>query len=263
MFKTVSHIIVMALIAVFSAGLSAEEADIKDPAVAKLVKSMDLDVLTSFSTPAPGVTGYVVKRDSAKPVIIYGLGDFVLSGSLIDGDGNDLTRQYAQTQLPGPDYKGVAGKLEDDPHLVTEGASWQPEIYVFADPNCVFCHRFWKQTRAWVENGKVQMHWVMVGFLKPSSTGYAAAIINADKPAQALEAFESHFGDPNGPVQPQDSISATLQAALDQHGQWMSALGFSGTPGLLFKDRNGQWQGITGVPDQNQLGEALGIEEAE
>lgn len=42
--------------------------------------------------------------------------------------------------------------------------------------------------------------------------------------------------------------------ALERHSQWMVELGFSGTPGLLFKNTSGQWRGQTGVPTQEALG---------
>jgi thiol:disulfide interchange protein DsbG len=41
----------------------------------------------------------------------------------------------------------------------------------------------------------------------------------------------------------------------------MADLGFSGTPGLLFKDTSSQWRGQTGVPDQEALARLLGIAE--
>ena len=42
---------------------------------------------------------------------------------------------------------------------------------------------------------------------------------------------------------------------------WMAEAGFSGTPGLLFKDTSGQWRGQTGVPSQEALGRMLGVTE--
>lgn len=233
-----------------------------DPGIAALQDRAGFSILKSFKTPAEGVTGYVVETGDGKTGIVYGLGDYVLSGSLLDAQGNDLTRQYTASQLPKPDYESVAKVLAQDPHLVSEGAEDAPEIYVFADPNCIFCHKFWNQTRDWVAAGKVQLHWVMVGFLKPSSTGYSAAIMNAEDRAGALRTFEENFGQSDkGGFNELDPIPAELKAALQQHSRWMAELDFSGTPGLLFKDANGQWRGQTGVPRQDALAKALGIAE--
>ncbi|EBA01780.1 periplasmic disulfide isomerase/thiol-disulphide oxidase [Marinobacter sp. ELB17] len=234
-----------------------------DPGIIALQENVGFTVIERFSTPAEGVTGYVVKTGDGKTGIIYGLGDYILSGSLLKGNGNDLTRQYAARYIPKPTYTSVAEQLSLDTHLVSEGGKEAPEVYVFADPNCIFCHKFWKQTRSWVADGKVRLHWVMVGFLKPSSSGFSAAIMNADDRAGALQKFEENLGNNgNGDgISELTPIPANLDEALQKHSQWMADLGFSGTPGLLFKDTSGQWRGQTGVPDQEALGRLLGIAE--
>ncbi|WP_148863312.1 thiol:disulfide interchange protein DsbG [Marinobacter fonticola] len=232
-----------------------------DPGISALQEEVGFTVIERFSTPAEGVNGYVVRIEGGKTGIVYGLGDYTFSGSLLESNGNDLTRQYTERYIPKPTYASIAEQLSQDTHLVSEGGEDVPEVYVFADPNCIFCHKFWKQTRSWVSEGKVRLHWVMVGFLKPSSLGFSAAIMNADDRAKALQAFEENFGNSgNGSgISELTPIPANLKAALDQHSQWMAELGFSGTPGLLFKDASGQWRGQTGVPEQEALGRALGI----
>lgn len=103
----------------------------------------------------------------------------------------------------------------------------------------------------------------MVGFLKPSSAGFSAAIMNADDRAAALRMFKENIsknGNGSG-ISELTPIPADLQRALEQHSQRMAELGFSGTPGLLFRDTNGQWRGQTGVPKQEALGRMLGITE--
>lgn len=234
-----------------------------DPGVKALQEKVGFTVIERFSTPAEGVTGYVVETGDGNTGIVYGLGDFILSGALLEGNGNDLTRQYAARYIPKPSYATVAEQLSKDAHLVSEGGKGAPEVYVFADPNCIFCHKFWQQTRSWVAEGKVRLHWVMVGFLKPSSRGFSAAIMDAEDRAGALQAFEENFGNNgNGTgISELTPIPANLEAALEQHSQWMAELGFSGTPGLLFKDTSGQWRGQTGVPKQEALGRTLGIVE--
>lgn len=241
----------------------ASAAPTMDPGVKALQEKVGFTVIERFSTPAEGVTGYVVKAGDGKTGIVYGLGDYVLSGALLEGNGNDLTREYAARYIANPAYASVAEQLAQDSRLVSEGGEGAPEIYVFADPNCIFCHKFWQQTRNWVAEGKVRLHWVMVGFLKPSSPGFSAAIMNADDRAAALRMFKENIsknGDGSG-ISELTPIPADLQRALEQHSQWMAELGFSGTPGLLLRDTNGQWRGQTGVPKLEALGRMLGIAE--
>lgn len=248
-------------LSLFAALASASPA--MDPGIEALQEKVGFTVIERFSTPAEGVTGYVVKTGDGKTGIIYGLGDYTFSGALLESDGNDLTREYTTRYISKPTYASVAEKLSRDNYLVSEGEKNAPEIYVFADPNCIFCHKFWQQTRDWVAQGKVRLNWVMVGFLKPSSLGFSAAIMNAEDRAGALQAFEENFGNNgNGDgISELTPVPANLKAALEQHSKWMAELGFSGTPGLLFKNTSGQWQGQTGVPGQETLGRALGIAE--
>lgn len=238
-------------------------ADDTNAGILALQDRLGFAVVKSFETPAPGLSGYVVKMADGKTGIVYGIGDYVIAGTLLDAKGNDLTKKYAATQLPKPDYEEMAQALAQDPYLVSEGREGAPEIYVFADPNCIFCHKFWKQTRDWVADGKVQLHWVMVGFLKPSSLGYSAAILTAEDRAAALQMFEESFGQNSkeSGLQELSPIPTEIEAVLEKHLSQMAAVGFSGTPGLLYKGVDGEWRGQTGVPQQDTLGKALGIAE--
>jgi hypothetical protein len=67
----------------------------------------------------------------------------------MEGNGNDLTRQYAARYIPKPTYASVAEQLSRNTHWVSEGGKETPEV-CFADPNCIFCHKFWKQARSWM-----------------------------------------------------------------------------------------------------------------
>lgn len=76
---------------------------------------------------------------------------------------------------------------------MTQGAATSKNvIYVFFDPNCVFCHFAWKALQPYVKAG-LQVRWVPVGFLKPTSAQRAAAIREAKTPTQALDFNEQHF----------------------------------------------------------------------
>lgn len=237
----------------------AQTTAVKDPGIESLRQKMNFEVLRTFSTPAPGVTGYVVKGPKGRTGILYGLGDYAISGSILDKDGNDLTKQYASTELPKPDYANAARQLSASSYLVNEGPADKPEIYVFSDPNCPYCHKFWQQTRDWVDQGKVRIHWIMVGFLKPSSAGISATILTSDEPPRTMNAFESQRDRGPNRIEPMTNIPDNLKAVIDQHGQLMADLGFSGTPGVFFQNADGNWQAITGLPDQAALAQALGV----
>jgi thiol:disulfide interchange protein DsbG len=112
-----------------------------------------------------------------------------------------------------------------------------------------------------VQQGKVQMRWIMVGFLKPSSAGRAAAVMAAKDGAKAMTQDQTAFNaaTEEGGLAELKPIPPALQAALTQHTALMETLQFQGTPALLFKDKSGHWQGLPGMPTLAQLGAAMGL----
>lgn len=232
------------------------------PALTVLMQRSGLTVLKQFKTDVPDMTGYVLKNRSGKTGLLFTFHGFVLSGSIYDVTGANLADKYADAELPKPDYAGAAKALAADRTLLVEGGKNAPVMYVFADPNCIYCHKFWQLTRNWVEQGKVQIHWVMVGFLKPSSPGRAAAMMAAKDGAKAIADDQVGFdaAHEEGSIAELKPIPHNLQVALQQHSALMESLQFQGTPALLFKNKAGHWEGIPGMPSLSQLADAMGIQ---
>lgn len=230
-------------------------------ALETLSHQQNFDVIKEFKTDAPGINGYVIESKSNKIGIVYTYKDFLMFGALIDADGNNLSQKYAQKYIPKPDYAAGVKTLEQTGFLISEGKKGAPEIYVFADPNCFFCNKFWKATRAWVKNGKIRIHWAMVGFLKKSSAGRAAAILASKDGVKALTEDEQNFNlkKEEGGLAELTPIPEKYKQALSHHSNIMNKLRFSGTPGIVFKDTHGEWQGVNGMPPMTELGNSLGI----
>lgn len=98
-------------------------------------------VLKSFETPEAGLTGYVVRTAGGKTGILYDVEDYVLSGSLLDAQGNDLARQDVATELE-LNFASVAGALSQAHYLVSEGAGDAPVTYFFPIPTAVSATSF-------------------------------------------------------------------------------------------------------------------------
>ncbi len=129
-------------------------------------------------------------------------------------------------------------------------------IYTFTDPNCPYCNAFWRASRPWVEAGKVQLRHVLVGIIKQDSPTKAAAILQASSPAQALAYNEQHHD--QGGIKPAASVSPQVAKTLQQNLMLMTALGFQGTPAIVFKDAQGQVQTRSGMPQGADLENVLG-----
>jgi thiol:disulfide interchange protein DsbG len=224
------------------------------PTLVSLVKAGKLKVLTQFSTEVPGLTGYIVSnKDGAQ--VVYGEHGYLFVGHLISPQGADLTDNYRDRYRPTPDYAGIVKQLDGAGHLIGEGAAKAPLLYVFLDPNCIFCYHFYRMAEPLVTSGRLQLRWVMVGFLQSSSTAKAAAILSARDPLGALHADEDRFDTAHeaGGIAPARSPNKALQAVLQAHLAAMDALGAAGTPTLLFRDAHGRWGAVVGLPTEKWL----------
>lgn len=207
-----------------------------------------------------GLTGWVITY-GGRTVVVYttSSGNYVINGELVDKDGNNLTAQYSQRYIPPPDIIKLAAALEQDPTLVDEGDPKAPPLYVFADPNCIYCNKLWSDIRPLVDSGKVRIRWAMVAFLKQSSTGRATAILTAKDRLAAFTLDESKFDKAHeeGGVAPVDPVPAEVRAALATHFDEMGGAGGQGTPFMVYRT-GGKWYGLEGFPtDLNAFVAAL------
>ncbi|MGN8200154.1 thiol:disulfide interchange protein DsbG [Salinisphaera sp. RV14] len=223
------------------------------PVLAKAVKNGSLTVDRQFKTDVPGVTGYVLENDGQHQ-IVYGDHGYLFMGQMVSPEGKNMSAQYTDKYVPKPDVGKVVDQLKKTGHLVQQGPNDAPVIYVFADPNCIYCHRFYQQAEPLVKAGKLQLQWALVGFLKSSSMGRAAAILSAKDPARALVENENGFDEDSeeGGIKPVASPSAKLKHVINRHYKQMSSAGGNGTPTLLYK-KDGHWAAKIGAPGKAWL----------
>lgn len=139
------------------------------------------------------------------------------------------------------------------------------KVYVFMDANCKYCTKFWSDARPWVDSGKVQLRYIMVAVIAPTSGGKAATLLVDPDPARRLASYEhAHaFGvvrmmaggphhswdDPN--LQPMQPIPAAVGRTLEAHQELMSALGLRGTPGIVYRGLDGKLATRPGVTTED------------
>lgn len=229
------------------------------PMLASLAASGKLKVVSQFATEVPGLTGYVISSQDGTQVI-YSEHGYLFVGHLISPKGVDLTDNYQQRYGPKPDYATVVGKLDTGGHLINEGRATAPLLYVFADPNCSICYRFYKMAEPLVSSGRLQLRWVMVAFLQSSSAAKATAILSAKDPRSALHSDEDRFDTVHeaGGIAPARSQDKGLQQVLQAHLSAMDAVGGIGTPTLLYRDEHGHWSAVVGLPTGDWLTQYAG-----
>lgn len=224
------------------------------PAPIEAMRDKGVEILDTFTAPS-GLNGYAALYQG-RPLAIYLTADkqHALIGSLLDAEGNDLTSAVIDEKINRPQSKVIWEKLEKESHWVTEGAKNATKVvYVFTDPNCPYCKRFWNDAQPWVKSGKVQLRHIPVGVLGESSRKKAAYILAAKDQTKALIENES------GKTPAKERAIADAQAKqLDTNLQLMSQVGASGTPAILYQDATGMLQMHPGAPQGEQLVEIFG-----
>lgn len=194
----------------------------------------------------PGMTAALVSVGSHKAIVwILDNGRAVAGGNVWDSQGHNLTRQMAVRMglMPRPlaPAKLAAAVAQHDTFTIGKSG---PELTVFLDPNCIFCHKLYQEAAPLVAQGKLRLRVVMVGFLKPTSPGRAAAILMASDPAKALATDEHAFDTTKeeGGIAPATDIPAKVKSAVAANTELLAKSGEVATPTLLYRDHTGAWQ---------------------
>lgn len=244
-----------AIACLFATGSLAQARDTETASYPKVLRSMinagQWQVLKQFPTAKDGLTGYIVQRGGYQ-TIIYSADGYLFLGPVYGPEGRNLSRHYRHQYEPI--IIGQTLESLDPEHLITQGPASAPTLYAFIDPNCIYCHRLYQRAQPLITSGALQVHWIMVGVLGPSSFARAAAILAAEDSAAALAKIEARF-QPRGkhggikPVEPTNELARVLQ----HHRQAMFSIGGTGTPTIVFKGPHDRWRSRVGVPARQWL----------
>ena len=263
--KLKSH--VLALAATAAVGIAGVVTQVvvaapERPAALQALEKQGVTIVGTF--PAPGGltawAGYIGQRPLS--MFVTPDGKHVIAGTLLDAQGEEVAEAALEKTVRGAMTAGAWSKLESS-HWIEDGKKDAPRtVYVFTDPNCPYCNKFWADARPWVDSGKVVLRHVMVGILTPTSAGKAAALLAAKDPAAALSAYERGHMEQNGKsiasgrvrpladagLKPLEDIPADIERKLTANHRLMASLGLQATPAMVWRDANGAVQMRTGAP---------------
>lgn len=247
-----------ALLAVLLAALGTTPGvQAKDwPAPIKALEAQGVEVVGTFAAPA-GLTGYAAMIGQ-HPLAIYLTADHkhAIIGTLIDAKGKNLSRGPLARLVSKPMTAKIWKQLEQSSWIADGSDKARRIVYVFTDPNCPYCNKFWNDARPWVKAGKVQLRHILVGILTDTSMGKAAALLSAKDPQAALTRHEEEHA--SGGIKPLSHIPANIRAQIDANQDLMQQLGSSATPTIFYKDGSGNLQQLEGAPSAQALSEILG-----
>ena len=226
------------------------------PEAIKAVEARGAEVVGRFEAPG-GLKGYAA-RYNGQGMALYLTpdGEHVLIGSLLDANGEDLTRGQLEKLVYEPLGKEMWTRMQDSSWIADGKADAPRIVYMFSDPNCPYCNMFWKQARPWVESGKVQLRHIMVGMLRADSAGKSAALLSAKDPQAALNEHEA--AGKASKLKALEKIPAELEEQLTANLMLMGELGAQATPAIFYLDDNGRLQQHQGAPRPDALEEIMG-----
>jgi thiol:disulfide interchange protein DsbG len=210
-----------------------------------------------------GLQGWVLSQGGQNSVVYTTAdGKFLMAGALIDEAGTNLTAQFAEKYIPKPEYDKLLPQLEKSAYIVSgaKGSAAKSTIYAFIDLNCGYCAMAYKALMPYEAAG-LQVRWVPVAFLRPDSANKAATLFESGNPEALLKAYELGFGKEGPGIKPVATVSDAIAKKLEANGKLMHDFGFSGTPGIVFKDKNGKVLTRNGMPRMSDLPTITGMPE--
>lgn len=255
----ISSLALGAAILATAAALNAGEPYPK--AIEGAVKS-GVKVVKSFPA-ASGLTGWVL-AEGGRHSIVFTTADrkTLLAGALIDENGENLSAKYEDIHVPKPDLAGLYKDLEKSSHVV-EGTLKDPKslMYVFVDANCPYCHLTWKALQPYEKVG-LQVRWILVDTLGPTSLPKAIEVMAAPDKAAAFKKMELNHGKPwTAPANATAAAQPAIAAAIANNNALMGQFGIGGTPGVIWKDKQGKVQVKAGMPRLSELPGMTGLPE--
>jgi thiol:disulfide interchange protein DsbG len=217
-----------------------------------------LEIYKNFPA-AGGLHGWVVKDRSSKYIIVYTTPDdtVLLAGIALDATGKNLSNDYTNQYVPATDYTPAYKAFTTEATSVLWGnPKAQAEMTIVTDPNCPFCQRLEAMLIKAVDDGKLKVHLVPVGFEAPDSPQKAAGLLQT-KDVSAYMTSDIV----RGPVE--QSTDADLAAKVKANWALMSKYGLNGTPAVFYMSGKGNSQTLNvspGVPNMTELLTKLGLE---
>ncbi|CUA94507.1 thioredoxin fold domain-containing protein [Thiomonas bhubaneswarensis] len=163
------------------------------------------------------------------------------------------------TQSQNPDAVKVLAEM-GKATVITQGKG--PRVLnVFIDANCPYCHELFIALQGKAGKDGLQVRWVPVAVLAPSSVTKGAAILQAKDRLAALRDNELNYGKgptgQGGGITPATHVLPATSAILNANNALLDATRSPGVPTLLYRDKQGQAMLVVGPPDAQQLKDIL------
>ena len=191
-----------------------------------------------------GWTGY--KDEYPSTVFISKDQKYYVVGDLYNATGKNLSEEAINTHVKGAVLDEIWKSLEKST-WIQDGQKDAPRIvYVFSDPNCPYCHKFWQQARPWVNAGKVQLRHIQVGVIREESRAQVASLLMSKDPEAVFTDMNKNKGKKS--LKQAETIPTEIADKIDFNQGLMDKYGFFSTPSMVWRDSQGAFQSAQGMP---------------
>ncbi|MDH1336838.1 thiol:disulfide interchange protein DsbG [Comamonas thiooxydans] len=237
-----------------ASGAAASGAASSDLPSAQFLAEQGLQIVGPMQS-SGGLKAWAAYRDQ-QPIPIYRMpdGKHWVIGTVIDAQGKDVNAKALHNAVQKPMGQEFWIDLERTDWIGDGKPDAARIAYVFTDPNCPYCNQLWRDARPLVQAGQLQLRHILVGMLRPSSEGKAAAILASKAPEQALASHAMAYADAHGKnpdvlgIAPLQRIPLSARDALANNAALMSNAGLRATPATIWKNAQGLVQIRTGMP---------------
>ncbi|MHB8252992.1 MAG: hypothetical protein ACYDEV_04700 [Acidiferrobacter sp.] len=113
-------------------------------------------------------------------------------------------------------------------------------IYDIFDPNCPYCHMLYERLQPLIGPYHLTIHEIPVAYLTPSSTGKAAALLEAQDPVAAMRQAQAHYDWKTGSAIAPRALTPKVKSELAHNLQLdTEAAGFPLVPILIYQKTDG------------------------
>ena len=141
-------------------------------------------------------------------------------------------------------------------HWIAQGRGSRV-LYVIFDPNCPYCHMLIDELQSQIKPMHLQVRYLVVGFLAPSSAGKAAYILQAKDPLAAILQNEKKFNMKSFGGVPETLASRASEKILRHNLALLRSCGRKVVPTMIYPQKGGKIRIVQGALDASNLHEVL------
>ena len=213
------------------------------------------------------LTAWIVapEGNKSKPQVIYTTKDGrALIGTLLEADGKgsltNLTKTFIEENTAKVDVSSFIPAIEKSAWLEdgATGPDVKATIYGFFDANCIYCHYSYLILEPYMKAG-LQVRWIPVSILGPTSTTKAAHLLSLKDIRDTMRVGHGTWEANKESFPQMAEIGPDIASKLNANLDLMKAMGVTGTPGFIYRDKDGAARLIPGLIPNSKVPEITGL----